>query len=605
MCGIVAGVAERNVVPILLEGLKRLEYRGYDSAGLAVNNGDAIVRTRAVGKVASLVSKAQANAIQGQSGIAHTRWATHGVPSEANAHPHMSSDSIALVHNGIIENYQEIRAELSDLGYVFSSETDTETIAHLIHHHYRDSGNLQQAVRQSLVRLRGAYAIAVMAADKPDEIVAIRHGSPMVIGIGIGEHFIASDIFALLPVTRRFIYMKESDLAVIMRDEYRIYDAQDQLVTRDIVESDQSNDISGKGEYKHFMQKEIFEQPTAIADTLEGRLVHGKLQLGSFCPELLDALKRTRQLHIIACGTSYHAGLVMKYRFEESGIATHVEYASEYLYRDVAVPENTLFLSLSQSGETADTLAALEKAKNSGKYLDFLAICNVPESALTRAANFNLLTRAGREIGVASTKAFVTQITVLHLVNALILALQSGQEPDLSALEQLPRQLQDILALEPQIAAAAKLIEHRHGCLFLGRGEMSAIAAEGALKLKELTYIHAEAYPAGELKHGPLALVDEHMPVVALVKHDRVEEKVLSNLQEVQARGGKIILLADSRCNTAAFPEAQIIRLGELNDLSASIAAVIPLQLLAYHVALLKGTDVDQPRNLAKSVTVE
>lgn len=603
MCGIVAGAAERNIVPILLEGLKRLEYRGYDSAGLAINCDNTIVRIRAVGKVASLVSKT--NAVQGQTGIAHTRWATHGIPSEANAHPQMSSNTIALVHNGIIENYQEIRTELRALGYVFSSETDTEIIAHLIYHYYRDSGHLQQAVRQSLARLRGAYAIAVMAADKPEEIIAIRQGSPMVIGIGIGEHFVASDIFALLPVTNRFIYMKDSDLAVITREQYRIYDAQDHLVEREIVESEQSGDMSGKGAYKHFMQKEIFEQPNAIADTLEGRLLHGKLQRDAFHPELLSVLKNTRQLHIIACGTSYHAGLVMKYRFEESGIATHVEYASEYLYRDVAVPENTLFISLSQSGETADTLAALEKAKSSGKYLDFLAICNVPESALTRAANFNLLTRAGREIGVASTKAFVTQIIVLHLINALMLTLQGKPPLDLSALEQLPQHLHNILALEPQIAEAAKLIEHRHGCLFLGRGEMSAIAAEGALKLKELTYIHAEAYPAGELKHGPLALVDKDMPVVALVKHDCVEEKVLSNLQEVQARGGKIILLADSRCNTASLPEAQVICLGELNELSASIAAVIPLQLLAYHIALLKGTDVDQPRNLAKSVTVE
>ena len=605
MCGIVAGIAERNIVPILLEGLKRLEYRGYDSAGLAVNHGGNIERCRAVGKVASLVAKADTANIHGHSGIAHTRWATHGVPSEANAHPHMSGERVAVVHNGIIENYQEIRDELRARGYTFHSDTDTEVIAHLIDSHYSD--DLHTAVLAATARLRGAYAIAVIAADRPDEIIAARHGSPMVIGLGIGEHFAASDIFALLPVTRRFISLQENDLARITRDHCQIYDASGAEVTRAINESEQTGDLTGKDGYKHYMQKEIFEQPNAIADTLEGRLAHGELQLATFRPELIAALARTRQLHIVACGTSYHAGLVMKYHFEQNGIPASVEYASEYLYRPVAVPPDTLFISLSQSGETADTLAALEKAKADGRYHDNLAICNVPESALTRAANHTILTRAGREIGVASTKAFVTQLAVLHLVNAIIAAEQGRPfaREQLQTFDQLPRLLQHILALEPQIAQAAKALEHRHGCLYLGRGENYAIAAEGALKLKELTYIHAEAHPAGELKHGPLALVDENMPVLALIKHDALAEKISSNLEVVQARGGRLIIFADDRVETANFPGATVIRLGALDDLTASIAFVVPLQLFAYHVALLKGTDVDQPRNLAKSVTVE
>ena len=401
--------------------------------------------------------------------------------------------------------------------------------------------------------------------------------------------------------------MQENDSARITKDGYQIYDASGAPVFRVESESEQSADLTGKGGYKHYMQKEIFEQPTAIADTLEGRLAHGELHLTSLRPELLDSLARTRQIHVIACGTSYHAGLVMKYHFEENGIPTSVEYASEYLYRPIAVPADTLLITLSQSGETADTLAALEKGKQDGRYLDNLAICNVPESALTRAAAHTILTRAGREIGVASTKAFVTQLAVLHLVNAIIAELQGRaySRERLAAFDRLPRELHDILALEPAIAQAAKSLEHRHGCLYLGRGENYPLAAEGALKLKELAYIHAEAHPAGELKHGPLALVDEHMPVIALIKHDALAEKVISNLEVVQARGGRLILFADDRVALEGFPGAQIIRLGQLDDLTAAIASIIPLQLFAYHVALLKGTDVDQPRNLAKSVTVE
>ncbi|MDO4643686.1 MAG: glutamine--fructose-6-phosphate transaminase (isomerizing) [Cardiobacteriaceae bacterium] len=607
MCGIVAGVAERNIVPILLEGLKRLEYRGYDSAGLAVCHDTRIERCRSVGKVASLITKVKNEALSGHSGIAHTRWATHGIPNETNAHPHMSGGRIAVVHNGIIENYQEIRDTLQTKGYTFSSDTDTETIAHLIDSYYRDNQDLLSAVQKSTSHLRGAYAIAVIAANRPDEIIVARHGSPMIIGLGIGEVFAASDIFALLPVTRRFINMQENDLARITKDSYQIYDITGNPVTREINESEQTADMSGKGGYKHYMQKEIFEQPTSIADTLEGRLAHGALHFSSFHPELLDALKHTHQIHIIACGTSYHAGLVMRYHFEKNSIPTTVEYASEYLYREIAVPEKTLFISLSQSGETADTLAALEKAKQNGRYLDTLAICNVPESALTRAANHTILTRAGREIGVASTKAFVTQLVVLHLVNATISQLQERpyNKSALEAFDRLPRELQNILALEHEIAQAAKMLEHRHGCLYIGRGENYPIAAEGALKLKELTYIHAEAHAAGELKHGPLALVDENMPVIALIKYDVLTEKVISNLEVVQARGGQLIIFADTRVDMHTFPNAHIIRLGELEDLTAAITSVVPLQLFAYHVALLKGTDVDQPRNLAKSVTVE
>lgn len=608
MCGIVGAIrAKHNVVDFLTDGLKRLEYRGYDSSGIAVNAEGRIKRVRRVGRVQLMEDAAREKGVFGHIGIGHTRWATHGGVTEPNAHPHISGGMIAVVHNGIIENYQEIRDELRAAGYTFTSDTDTETIAHLIDRHYREHHDLLRAVRDTTARLRGAYAIAVIAADRPDEIIAARHGSPMVIGLGIGEHFAASDIFALLPVTRRFISLQENDLARITRDHCQIYDASGAEVTRAINESEQAGDLIGKGGYKHYMQKEIFEQPTAIADTLEGRLAHGELHLASFRPELLAALARTRQLHIVACGTSYHAGLVMKYHFEQNAIPTSVEYASEYLYRDIAVPPDTLFISLSQSGETADTLAALEKAKKDGRYHDNLAICNVPESALTRAANHTILTRAGREIGVASTKAFVTQLAVLHLVNAIIAAEQGRPfaREHLQTFDHLPRILQHILTLEPAIARAAKTLEQRHGCLYLGRGENYAIAAEGALKLKELTYIHAEAHPAGELKHGPLALVDENMPVLALIKHDALTEKISSNLEVVQARGGRLIIFADDRVDTTSFPDADIIRLGILDDLTASIAFVVPLQLFAYHVALLKGTDVDQPRNLAKSVTVE
>ncbi|MBV7435557.1 glutamine--fructose-6-phosphate transaminase (isomerizing) [Cardiobacteriaceae bacterium TAE3-ERU3] len=607
MCGIIGAVAERNVVPILIEGLKRLEYRGYDSAGLVVCGDQGFERCRALGKVAELAEKAKAETLTGFTGMAHTRWATHGVPSEANAHPHVSCNKIAVVHNGIIENHQYFRSLLQEKGYTFTSQTDSEVIAHLIHQHYQDNGgDLLQAVQVVSRDLDGAYALVVSAADRPDELVITRSGCPMVIGVGLGEHFIASDTYALLPVTRRFVYLGEDDVAVIRREGYTIYNAHREQVTRPEEESDQSAAISGKNGYKHFMQKEMFEQPSVIAETLEGRLLNGQLNTASFDPALLDMLAKVKQIHIIACGTSYHAGLVIKYHLERSGIATQVEVASEYLYRDVAVQDGTLFVAISQSGETADTLAALRKAKQQG-YCGYIAVCNVPGSALVRASEHVLLTRAGREIGVASTKAFVTQLVALHLLN--ILLRQANNKPVaadvIEALSHLPTHAEALLQLDEEIGRAAKLLEGKHGCLFLGRGECYPIAMEGALKLKELSYIHAEAYPSGELKHGPLALVDEHMPVIAVVKADAVAEKVLSNLQEVQARGGRLLIFADKRIDTSALPDALVISLGELDDVTASVAAVIPLQLLAYHVALQRGTDVDQPRNLAKSVTVE
>ncbi|MDO5090288.1 MAG: glutamine--fructose-6-phosphate transaminase (isomerizing) [Cardiobacteriaceae bacterium] len=598
MCGIVAGVAERNLVPILLEGLKRLEYRGYDSAGLAVLDGTAMRRERAVGKVASLA--AQCGALRGQLGIAHTRWATHGRPSEDNAHPHAGGRDgvrIVLVHNGIIENHAALRARLQDRGYTFASQTDSEVIAHLVADYYEENHGLVAAVRLAVAELEGAYALAVMAVDRPDELVAIRHGSPMVIGLGIGETFAASDTFALLPVTRRFIYLQEGDLAVLRRDGCTISDRDGHPVIREESESAQDSDAGGKGGYKHFMQKEMFEQPGVIAETLEGRMLHDALNREAFDDTLLQALARTQQLHIIACGTSYHAGLALRNTFEKQGIATVVDVASEYVYRPVAVPAGTLFIAISQSGETADTLAALKKARDLG-YLARVAICNVADSAIVREADAALLTRAGREIGVASTKAFITQLVVLHLVAQLLGAEQ------LATLQHLPAAVEQVLERDGDIARLARLLDGKHGALFLGRGAFYPIALEGALKMKELTYLQAEAYPAGELKHGPLALVDDTMPVIALIADDALAGKMRSNLQEVQARGGRLIVFADDSVDLDGV-DGDILRLGSLAHDTAPAAFAVALQLLAYHAALRRGTDVDQPRNLAKSVTVE
>lgn len=519
MCGVVAGVAERNIVPILLEGLKRLEYRGYDSAGLALVQENRLVRCRCVGKVAALAEKLAQEQIKGQIGIAHTRWATHGIPSEANAHPHTSNDSVAIVHNGIIENHLEIRQKLEALGYVFTSETDSEAIAHLIHLEYQNKKNdLLSAVQSAAKQLTGAFSLVVCATAQPDILIAVRRGSPLVIGTGIGEHFIASDSYSLLPVTHRFVYLQDGDCAVISRTDYQIYNAMGQPVAYETVESKQNSDNADKGNYKHFMQKEMFEQPQVIADTLEGRIVKGSLNKNMISADFMQSLAKIKQADIIACGTSYHAGLIIKFYLEQAGIRTHVEFASEYIYRKVAVCEDTLFICISQSGETADTLAALEKAK-ALPYRDYLGVCNVAESALVQKCRHVILTRAGREIGVASTKAFVTQLVVLHLLTMLIRQAQNQpvDSKEIQALVRLPIVCEQMLRLDAVIAQTASLLSKKNTCLYLGRGECYALAAEGALKLKELSYIQAEAHPCGELKHGPLALVDESMSVLSLI----------------------------------------------------------------------------------------
>ncbi len=608
MCGIVGAIAERNVVPILIEGLQRLEYRGYDSAGLAVHqeNG-SLGRIRSVGKVAMLRQALETEPISGHLGIAHTRWATHGIPAERNAHPHMSGASVAVVHNGIIENHAELRAELQAKGYVFTSETDTEVIAHLIAHLQEQESDLLRLVQKAIPRLIGAYGLAVSTLSDSDRLVVARAGSPLVIGLGIGENFVASDVFALLPVTQRFIFLEEGDVAEIRRNSIRIFDKEGQVVKRAERLSQLSAATTDKGPYQHYMLKEIFEQPSVIAETLEGRIYNGRLLEESFGHEAKALLDKTRGVHIIACGTSYHAGLVARYWLEEIGIPCSVEVASEYRYRKVVVPPDTLFLSISQSGETADTLAALRFAKQAG-YVGSLAICNVPESSLTRESDVALMTRAGPEIGVASTKAFTTQLTALRLLT-IALARRRGMTPEeelrlVNELHALPRQVEVVLSLSDAIKQMAAAFSDKQHALFLGRGPFYPIALEGALKLKEISYIHAEAYPAGELKHGPLALVDADMPVICALPDDPLLDKVLSNLQEVRARGGELFLFSDHTVKIE-LDHFQNLTLADIYPGTAPIVYSIPLQLLAYHVAILKGTDVDQPRNLAKSVTVE
>ncbi len=608
MCGIVGAIAQRNVVPILLEGLRRLEYRGYDSAGLAVRGADgAMQRIRSVGKVVNLSEMEAANPIPGDLGIAHTRWATHGMPAERNAHPHMSGEKVAVVHNGIIENHAELRAELKAKGYHFTSETDTEVIAHLLAHLMESEPDLLKAVQTAVTRLVGAYGLAVASPDDPDRLIVARSGSPLVIGLGIGENFIASDVFALLPVTQRFIFLEEGDIAEISRDNVRVFDVAGNPVERPERLSQLSASTTDKGPYAHYMLKEIFEQPSVIAETLEGRIHKGRLLEESFGHKAQELFEQARGVHIIACGTSYHAGMVAKYWLEEAGVPCHVEVASEYRYRKVVVPEGTLFLSISQSGETADTLAALRFAKRAG-YIGSLTICNVPESSLTRESDVALMTRAGPEIGVASTKAFTTQLTALRLVT-LALARRRGMTAEQEAvlveeLQALPRQVEVVLALSDAIKEMAASFSDKKDALFLGRGPFYPVALEGALKLKEISYIHAEAYPAGELKHGPLALVDADMPVVCALPDDPLLDKVLSNLQEVRARGGELFLFSDHKVKIE-LDHYQNLTLADIYPGTAPIVYSIPLQLLAYHVAVLKGTDVDQPRNLAKSVTVE
>jgi glucosamine--fructose-6-phosphate aminotransferase (isomerizing) len=608
MCGIVGGIAQRDVVPILMEGLQRLEYRGYDSAGVAVL-GDAgqIQRIRSVGKVSTLKDLIDDADLNSRLGIAHTRWATHGMPSERNAHPHMSGEQVAVVHNGIIENHRELREKLQTEGYAFSSETDTEVIAHLLASKMNKGLDVHTAVKEASAQMSGAYAMAVASPDDSDRIIVTREGSPLVVGLGEDENFIASDVAALLPVTQRFLFLEEGDVAEITREKVVVFDRTGKQVTRPEKQSKLNADSVDKGPYRHYMLKEIFEQPGVIAETLEGRIYKGRLMEESFGHEAKDLFDKTRQVQIVACGTSYHAGLVAKYWLEEIGVPCNIEVASEYRYRKVVVAPDTLFLTISQSGETADTLAALRSAHSMG-YIGSLCICNVPESSLVRESNVALMTRAGPEIGVASTKAFTTQLIALRLLTLALAKRRGMSEADeqrmVNELHAVPRQVEVVLELSDAIQSMANGFADRQHALFLGRGCFYPIAMEGALKLKEISYIHAEAYPAGELKHGPLALVDADMPVVCALPHDPLLEKVLSNLQEVRARGGELFLFSDHRVSID-LDNYQNLTLSDIHPSTAPIVYSIPLQLLAYHVAVLKGTDVDQPRNLAKSVTVE
>jgi glutamine---fructose-6-phosphate transaminase (isomerizing) len=610
MCGIVGAIAQRPVSAILLEGLRRLEYRGYDSAGIAVLEETCrLNRARTLGKVARLSEAVAERPLPGTLGIAHTRWATHGEPATRNAHPHVCRDRCLVVHNGIIENHEDLRREQTAAGHRFTSETDTEVIVHAVFDELQAGHPLIDAVRRATAQLRGAYALGVIDAQDPDHLVAAREGSPLVIGVGFGEHFIASDVFALLPVTNRFIFLEEGDIAELMRDSVRIWDRDGNLVVRPVKTSVVSVDAAERGEYRHFMLKEIFEQPRAIADTLEGRLAGTRVLPESFGNRAPEIFEQVRAVTLVACGTSFHAALVARYWIEAiAGLPCTVEVASEYRYRKQVVPANGLFVTLSQSGETADTLAALRLAKSSG-YAATLAICNVPESSLVRESDLVVLTHAGPEIGVASTKAFTTQLVAL-----LLLTIALGRYRDLgetaeaklvALIRGLPAKVEAVLDLDQRIAILAEEFVDKQHTLFLGRGEQYPIAMEGALKLKEISYIHAEAYPAGELKHGPLALIDEQMPVVAVAPNNALLEKLKSNLEEVRARGGRLYVFADRDVPMTEEDGVTVIRLPETDDLLDPIIFTIPLQLLAYHVAVLKGTDVDQPRNLAKSVTVE
>ena len=609
MCGIVGVVAERNSVPILMEGLRRLEYRGYDSAGIAVLEAGRVARLRTVGKVKVLQEALDAAPIGGHVGIAHTRWATHGVPTTHNAHPHLSRDGVAVVHNGIIENHEVLRAGLKGLGYAFTSETDTEVVAHRIHHHLDTSADLFEAVRKTVAELQGAYAIAAVCESDPECIVVAREGCPVVIGLGIDENFVASDVAALLPVTRRFMFLEEGDVAEIRRKSVKIVDKAGAGAQRAMRESELPADAVERGQYRHFMLKEIHEQPRAIAQTLEERVAGGKLLDAAFGPAAQQVFRKVKAVHIAACGTSFHAGLVASYFIEQiCRIPARIEIASEYRYRDPVITPDTLFVTISQSGETADTLAALRNAKRA-QYLSTLTICNVAESSMVRESDLVLLTRAGPEIGVASTKAFTTQLTALAMLTVALAknGPAAAQEHELvSQLLQLPALVEKTLKLDAAIQQLAEVFADKHHALFLGRGPLHSIAMEGALKLKEISYIHAEAYAAAELKHGPLALIDEDMPVVAVAPNNELLEKLKSNLQEVRARGGKLFVFADPKAHMHSEEGVTVIEMpASATELQAPIAFAIPMQLLAYHVAVLKGTDVDQPRNLAKSLTVE
>ncbi|MCC5872517.1 MAG: glutamine--fructose-6-phosphate transaminase (isomerizing) [Gammaproteobacteria bacterium] len=611
MCGIVGAVARRPVSGILLEGLDRLEYRGYDSAGVAIlrDDGLGIDRRRALGKVVELKEALLAAPAPGTTGIAHTRWATHGVPSEANAHPQMSGDAVALVHNGIIENHDALRERLQGLGYSFTSQTDTETVVHLIDHHHRACGDLLEAVRLTLRELSGAYAFGVIHKDHPDRLVAARRGSPLVLGVGIGEHYIASDVLALRPVTDRFVFLEEGDLAEITSDGYRIFDADDHLVERSVERVKMGAEDTGRGNYRHYMAKEIHQQPEVIRATLEGRLSTHQVLEPAFGFRATEVFDTAKAVTIVACGSSFYAASVARYWIESlARIPCNVEIASEYRYRKVAVVPDSLFVTISQSGETADTLAALRLAQASG-YLASLTLCNVPTSTIVRESDLALMTEAGPEIGVASTKAFTAQLTDLLLLAVLLGRrgpMTSAQELEIvEALHELPRSIDRVLALEAEIEELAEHFIDRHHALFLGRGELYPIALEGALKLKEISYIHAEGYPAGELKHGPLALVDMDMPVIAVAPNDDLLEKLQSNLHEVRARGAELYVFADEAVSFRHEPGVTVIEMPAVNAFVAPIVHSVALQLLAYHVAVQRGTDVDQPRNLAKSVTVE
>lgn len=609
MCGIVGGVANRRISKILIEGLKRLEYRGYDSAGIAVLEENELAICKKSGKVARLEAAVLEKDYTSTTGIAHTRWATHGKPCEENAHPHTSNNAIALVHNGIIENYQELKQKLSAQGYCFVSETDTESVVHLLAYQYEIDKQLLLAVQNIIPQLEGAYGLAVIHKDEPNTLVVARSGSPLVIGLGIDENFIASDQLALRQVTDRFIYLEEGDIAEITPYSYRIFN-QGIEVERSISQMSDAAESSDKGEYRHFMLKEIYEQPNVVRNTMEGRIDAKTILADIFTGKAEQLLQQVEQVQIIACGTSYHAGMVAKYWIENyTNVQCLIEVASEYRYRKVVVRPNTLLVTITQSGETADTLAALKMSKEQG-YLASVSVCNVAQSSIVRESDFTILTHAGPEIGVASTKAFTTQLVALLLLTLHIAKQRSDMTPleierILQSLQELPVHIEQVLALNKTIEKTFESFIDKSHALFLGRGIMYPVALEGALKLKEISYIHAEAYPAGELKHGPLALVDDNMPVVAVAPNNELLEKLKSNLEEVHARGGKLFVFADKGIKLSESPGITVIHLPSVPEVLAPIVYTVPLQLLSYHVAVMKGTDVDQPRNLAKSVTVE
>jgi len=610
MCGIVGAVAQRDVAEILINGLHRLEYRGYDSAGVAVvDPNHELHRVRCLGKVKALDEAVAVKPLIGGTGIAHTRWATHGEPSEANAHPH-TSGNFAVVHNGIIENHEELRELLKSRGYVFNSQTDTEVIAHLVNWEMRTASNLLEAVQKTVKQLTGAYGMVVLDREHPEHLVAARSGSPLVIGLGIGENFLASDQLALLSVTRRFIYLEEGDIAEITRRTVDIYDANGQKVEREVHESNLENDAAEKGKFRHFMQKEIYEQPNALINTMEGRILHNNVIVDAIGNGAAEILEKVEHIQIVACGTSYNAGMTARYWFEAlAGVSCDVEIASEFRYRKFVTRPNSLLVTISQSGETADTLAALRLAKEKG-YMAALTICNVSSSSLVRESDLAFMTRAGVEVGVASTKAFTTQLAALLMLVTAIGKVKGNISNEkeveiVKALQSLPAEIEKALAFDKDIEALAEDFAEKHHALFLGRGEFYPIAVEASLKLKEISYIHAEAYAAGELKHGPLALIDADMPVIVVAPNNELLEKVKSNIEEVRARGGQLYVFADKEAGFTPSEGMKIITMPKVNEIIAPIFYTVPMQLLSYHVALIKGTDVDQPRNLAKSVTVE